>query len=96
MTIEMIITTILAAAPSLLATIAVAIFTAINKKFTMKKIGEAVESVEMARAAITSSKEYTELKDQLVLVHKENVALKKTVNELLTKIDRVSRPTEEE
>jgi hypothetical protein len=96
MTIEMIITTILAAAPSLLATIAVAIFTAINKKFTKEKVEEAVESVEMARAAITSSKEYTELKDQLVLVHKENVALKKTVNELLTKIDRVSRPTEEE
>lgn len=96
MTIEQIITVIIAAAPSILATLAVAFFTAINKKYTRDKIGEAVESVEMARSAITSSKEYTDIKEQLLIAHKENVELKKQMNKLLTKIDKVTRNDDEE
>ena len=36
-------------------------------------------------------KEFKELKDQLVNIHEENFKLKKKLNELLTKIDRVER-----
>ena len=40
---------------------------------------------------IRSTKEYDELKDQLAIVHQENIELKKKLNELLTKIDHISR-----
>ena len=88
---EQIIIAILAAAPSLVATIVVTIVGIIMKKFTNKKIGEAIEHVEMATAAIKSSKEYEEVKDQLALAHQENVELKRKLNKLLTKIDKVQR-----
>ena len=40
---------------------------------------------------IRSTKEYDELKDQLAIVHQENIELKKKLNELLTKIDHITR-----
>ena len=40
---------------------------------------------------IRSTKEYDELKDQLSIVHQENIELKKKLNELLTKIDHITR-----
>ena len=44
---------------------------------------------------IRSTKEYDELKDQLAIVHQENIELKKKLNELLTKIDHITRGEEE-
>ena len=40
---------------------------------------------------IKSTKEYDELKDQLAIVHQENIELKKKLNDLLTKIDHITR-----
>jgi methylthioribose-1-phosphate isomerase len=94
MTFETIITMVIAAAPAILSTVAVAVISALTKKFTMAKIEEAIYHVESASAEIKSSKEYTELKQQLVVVHQENVQLKKKLNETLTKIDRISRSEE--
>lgn len=44
---------------------------------------------------IRSTKEYDELKDQLAIVHQENIELKKKLNELLTKIDHITRGEDE-
>ena len=93
---ELIITTIMAMAPSLISVITVAIISAVTKKFNEKKLSECIEHVDNATAEIKSSKEYAEVKEQLALSHKENVELKKKINQLLTKIDKVQRTEEEE
>lgn len=96
MGLEQILTIAIASAPAVLSAVAVAIISAIAKKFTNKRIDECIDHVDKATAEIKSSKEYEEVKQQLVLVHQENVQLKRKLNELLTKIDRVARSDDEE
>lgn len=89
--IENIYLIILAAAPALTAIIG--IITAVLKmikegKNTNKEI---INKFEEVRQEIFNTKEYSDLKDQLAIVHQENAELKKTINELLTKIDHVAR-----
>lgn len=85
--LEQIITIVSISAPAIVTMITSIILSIINK-VTVKSVSTKIEEM---KAEVKSSKEYTELKAQHVLVHQENIALKKKLNELLTKIDKVVR-----
>lgn len=91
MTFEQIMSIVIAAAPSISAIVGVviAIFKGIRSNKDTSK--EVIDKFEEVRQEIFNTKEYSELKDQLLLVHQENVVLKQKLNELLTKIDKVER-----
>lgn len=78
--VETIILAVVAAAPSITAI--AGIFAAISK--FCKVIAE-------LKAEVTKTKEYDEVKTQLVVVHQENIELKKKLNELLITLDKVQR-----
>ena len=94
MTFEQIMAIIVAAAPSLTAIIG--IVTAIVKSIKSNKdtSKEVINKFEEVRQEIINKKEYSELKDQLKIAHQENYELKKKLNELLTKIDKIDRSEE--
>lgn len=56
-----------------------------------KLINEMSGKFEAVRSTVASTKEYDDLKAQLNTVHNENIELKKRLNELLIKIDKVVR-----
>lgn len=91
MTFEQIMTIIVAAAPSLTAIIGVIAAVIKNKAITSK----VVDKFEEVRQEIFNTKEYSDLKNQLLVAHQENRELKKKLNELLTKIDRIDRSKED-
>ena len=92
---EEIYTAILAAAPALVSIIG--IITAAIKMRTAQnaKLGEVMKKFETLEEEVRDSKQYDDLKRQLLTAHQENRELRKKINELLTKIDRVSRNEEE-
>ena len=92
---EEIYTAILAAAPALVSVIG--IITAVIKMKTAQnaKLGEVMEKFEILADEVHDSKQYEDLKRQLLTAHQENRELRKKINELMTKIDRVSRNEEE-
>ena len=92
---EEIYTAILAAAPALVSIIG--IITAVIKMRTAQnaKLGEVMKKFETLEEEVRDSKQYDDLKRQLLTAHQENRELRKKINELLTKIDRVSRNEEE-
>ena len=77
----------LISAPALAAVFAGLVFYLKNKA----TCDAVVSKFEEVRCEIFNTKEYTELKDQLKIVHQENVELKKKINELLTTIDHIKR-----
>ena len=82
---------IIAATPSITAIVGIvfAIVKGIkNSKTTSKDI---IDKFEEMREEVLNTKEYSDLKAQLKLAHQENYELKKKLNELLTKIDRIQR-----
>ena len=82
---------IIATAPSITAIVGIvfAIVKGIkNSKTTSKDI---IDKFEEMREEVLNTKEYSDLKAQLKLAHQENYELKKKLNELLTKIDRIQR-----
>ena len=82
---------IIATAPSITAIVGIvfAIVKGIrNNKTTSKDI---IDKFEEMREEVLNTKEYSDLKAQLKLAHQENYELKKKLNELLTKIDRIQR-----
>lgn len=89
--LEQIYTLIIAAAPSITAIIGI-IFAVVkgikNNKTTSKDI---LDKFEELREEVFNTKEYSDLKAQLQIAHQENYALKKKINELLTKIDHIYR-----
>lgn len=89
--LEQIYAVIIAAAPSLSAIIGIVV--AVLKNCKSNKL--ITDKFEEVKTEIISTKEYTELKDQLKIAHQENLELKKKLNELLTKIDHISRTEEE-
>ena len=91
MTFEQIMSIVIAAAPSISAIVGiiVAIVKGIKSNDTTSKA--VIDKFEEVRQEIFNTKEYEELKAQLVLVHQENLELKKKLNELLTKADRIER-----
>lgn len=88
---EQIFAFFLAAVPSLSAIIGTIIAVKKSIKEAKQNSAEAVAELQQIKDIIFSTKEYTELKNQLVLVHRENVELKKNFNALMTKIDHVVR-----
>ena len=92
---EEIYTAILAAAPALVSIIG--IITAVIKMRAAQnaKLGEVMKKFETLEEEVRDSKQYDDLKRQLLTAHQENRELRKKINELLTKIDRVSRNEEE-
>lgn len=95
MTFEQIMTIVVAAAPSITAIIG--IVTAVVKGISSNKSTsqDVINKFEEVRQEIFNTKEYEELKEQLTLAHQENRELKKKINELLTKIDKIDRSKEE-
>lgn len=89
--LEQIYTLIITAAPSITAIIGI-IFAVVkgikNNKTTSKDI---LDKFEELREEVFNTKEYSDLKAQLQIAHQENYALKKKINELLTKIDHIYR-----
>ena len=94
LTLETIITLIVAAAPSLASIIGIII--SVVKMIKESKVSnqQVIDKFEETRQAVMDSKQYDELKKQLEIAHAENRELKKKLNELLTKIDRVVREEE--
>ena len=95
MTFEQIMAIVVAAAPSITAIIGIvaAVFKAIKSNKSTSQ--EVIDKFEEVRQEIFNTKEYDELKGQLAIAHKENYELKKKINELLTKIDKLDRSKEE-
>lgn len=85
--LETIIGCLVSVAPSLTAVIG-CIITFIKSKAINQIV---VNKFEELKEEVISTKEFNELKSQLLIVHQENIELKKTINELLTKIDKVER-----
>lgn len=50
---------------------------------------------EEVRSTVAKTKEYEELKAQLNTVYNENIELRKKLNQLLTKIDKIARKDDE-
>lgn len=95
MTMEYLMTIIVAAAPSITAIIGI-VFAIIKGIKSNKDTSKAViDKFEEVRQEIFNTKEYSELKDQLKIAHQENIQIKKKLNELLTKLDRIDRSKEE-
>lgn len=96
MTLEILITLIVAAAPSVIAIIST--ICSVVKMIKAGKVSnqEVIDKFEETRKAVMDTKQYEDLKFELQLAHAESRELKKQIKELLTKIDRVIRPEEEE
>ena len=84
------LTLIIAQLPAIAAIIS-AVISFIKNKHNIYTLGDKIENM---KNQVLDAKEYKSLKQQLLIVHEENIKLKKTLNELLTKIDRVERPLE--
>jgi predicted nuclease with TOPRIM domain len=91
MTMEYFMTIIVAAAPSITAIIGIVFAIIKGIKSNKDTSKEVIDKFEEVRQEIFNTKEYSELKDQLKIVHQENIQLKKKLNELLTKIDHIER-----
>lgn len=91
MTIETIYAAILSAAPAIASIIGIITALIKMKSAQTQNFGEMIESFETLKAEVQESKQYEELKRQLVTAHQENRELKKKINELLTKIDHIRR-----
>lgn len=91
MNLEELYLIIMAAAPSITAILGVVLSVIKVIKEGKKTNKEVIDKFEEVRQEIFNVKEYQDVKDQLVIVHQENVELKKSINELLTKIDHIAR-----
>lgn len=92
MTLEQIISIVVAAAPSLTAIIG-CIVTFVKNRTNCNSV---VDKFEELREEVFSTKQYDELKNQLLVAHQENRKLKVKLDELLTKIDRIQRINSED
>jgi hypothetical protein len=88
---EQIMTVIVAAAPSITAIIGIIFAVVKGIKNTNATGKEVMDKFESLREEVLNTKEYEALKEQYLASLKENRALKKTINELLVKIDRIQR-----
>lgn len=88
--IENLIIWLLAAAPAItaiLGIVAAAIGIFKNNKTNYKALNDKFEEVKQQ---VLDMKEYQSLKDQLQIVHQENIELRKKLNELLTAMTNVT------
>lgn len=89
MTFEQIMTIIVAAAPSITAIIGIVAAVVKGIRSNKATSQDVIDKFEEVRMEIFNTKEYSELKSQLLLAHQENYELKRKINELLTKIDHI-------
>lgn len=94
MTFEQIMISIVAAAPSLTSIIGIIFAVLKGVKTSKTTSADVINKFEEVRQEIFNTKEYSELKNQLIIVYQENYELKKKLNELLTKIDHIQRGQE--
>lgn len=91
MTFSEIMAIIVAAAPSITAIVGI-IFAVIKGIRSNKDVGKELKDEFLTmKEEVLKTKEYSELKAQLAIAHEENLILKRKLNELLTKIDRIHR-----
>ena len=95
MTFEQIMAIVVAAAPSITAIIGIVVAVIKGIKSNQATSKDVIDKFEEVRQEIFNTKEYSELKTQLLLAYQENREIKKKLNELLTKIDRIDRSKEE-
>lgn len=95
MTFEQIMAIVVAAAPSITAIVGIVAAVVKGIKSNKATSQDVINKFEEVRQEIFNTKEYEELKGQLAIAHKENYELKKKINELLTKIDKIDRSKEE-
>ena len=88
---EQVMTVVVAAAPSITAIIGIIVAVIKGIKNTSATGKEVMDKFESLREEVLNTKEYEALKEQYLISLKENRALKKTINELLVKIDRIQR-----
>lgn len=94
MNYEQIISLIVSCLPSITAIVGVIITVYKANKDNRDTALNVMETFERVRQEIYNTKEYSELKAQLLRVHSENAALKRQINTLLTKIDHIERGEE--
>lgn len=87
MNFEQIMTIVIAIAPAFTAIVTV-VTAAIR---LLKSDNGVIAKLEELKKEIYSTKEYSDLKNELKIAYQENRELKKKLNELLTKIDRIHR-----
>ena len=85
---SLIITLITASAPAITAIAGCAVSFVKSKKFLNKNV---IDKFEEVKQEVINTKQYDELKKQLIVAHQENAILRRKLNELLTKIDNVDR-----
>lgn len=88
---EQVMTIVVAAAPSITAIIGIIFAVIKGIKSTTATGKEVMDKFESLREEVLNTKEYEALKEQYLASLKENKALKKSINELLVKIDRIQR-----
>lgn len=91
MSLELIIATIMAAAPALTSVIGIIVSVVKMIREGKNNNKELIKSFDKVYEKVNDTKEYDELKAQVAEVHKENVQLKKLLREYLTKIDKIAR-----
>lgn len=91
MTLDQIIEIAVAAGPAIAAIVGAIIAHVKTVNKTTNSNDKVVAKFEEVRQEIFNTKEYKELKEQLAIVYQENINLKRTLNELLTKIDKIQR-----
>lgn len=87
---------IIAATPTITAVIGIISAYFKIKGTSSKSTKELIDEFETVKKTVEDTKEYNALKDELALAHQENRELKKTIKELLVKIDRIARDKKEE
>jgi hypothetical protein len=88
---QQIISLVVSCLPSITAILGIIITVGKSNKDNKNTALQVMETFERVRQEIYNTKEYSELKSQLITVHNENVTLKRQINELLTKIDHIQR-----
>ena len=93
--VETVMLAIIAAAPALTAVISIiaAVIKLVRSgKITNKNVISKIDELEQK---VLDTKEYQSLKQELLIAHQENRTLRQKLNELLTKIDKISRGEED-
>ena len=91
MTVETIFLALVAAAPAITAVCSIIAAVVKIIKSNKKEIKAVVDELTALKTEVAKTEEYENLKAQLKEVHRENVELKKRLNEVLTKIDKIQR-----
>lgn len=89
--VDMIVAALISVAPALTAILGIITTFIKMRKNNEVSNKEIVDKFELVRKEVMDTKQYEDLKDQLLIAHQENRELKKQINELLTKIDHVTR-----